>query len=152
MEKTNGMHVNIKLSTRINAHGKMEENSFTTIGQIFYKGTSTYIKFDEPSANREDLTKQTIRFQQDHFTVIRNGAVSMNQQFVLGKETKGLFRSPYGVMEMKTKTKELSFHWDEEIGEGIGRIRYILYLQNEHAGEYDLKLTIKEAMINDESS
>lgn len=143
MEKKKGLQVKIHMSTTINDRGKIEKNTFSAIGQVFHKGTSTYIMFDEPSQT-DQVTKQTVRIQEDRFTVIRNGAISMNQQFIEGKETEGTFRAPYGVFAMRTKTKQLSFQWDEQRGEGVAKLRYTLQLQNEHAGEYDLKLTLKE--------
>lgn len=138
--------VKINMSTTINDNGKIERSSFSVMGQAFFKddGNSLYIKFDEPKTNGEPITKQTIHIQENCITVIRNGAISMNQKFIDRTETEGMFRSPYGSMSMRTKTKHVSFQWDKEKGEGEGSISYTLHLQNENVGQYDLKLTFKE--------
>lgn len=148
MDKNKSIPVTIHMHTSIQDQGRREESKLSAQGLIFFKGDSTYIRFDEPPSedSPKQLTKQTLHFQKDRTTVIRNGTVNMNQQFIIGKETAGMLRSPYGQMAMRTTTKELSFVWDEEKREGRARLGYTLLLQEEYAGEYLIDVTIEEVM------
>ena len=135
MKTNNSIAVTIHMHTSIQDQERREETKLLAQGLIFFKGDATYIKFDEPASedSPDQLTKQTLRFQKDRTTVIRSGTVNMHQQFILGKETSGMLRSPYGQMAMTIVTKESSFVWDGEKGQGTGRLAYTLQLQNEYA-------------------
>ncbi|UCZ53064.1 DUF1934 domain-containing protein [Bacillus shivajii] len=142
-----GRPVTITMNTTIRDGKEKETNEFCVDGQIIEKGSSVYLKFIEPKQDEDyEATTQTVKIQDNEMRVIRKGAFSMNQRFIAGTTTEGVYNSPLGAMSMLTKTDEVSFHWDEKEAEGAIRLTYTLEIQGENTGEYDLRVNIKEAV------
>ncbi|MCD8510644.1 MAG: DUF1934 domain-containing protein [Bacillus sp. (in: Bacteria)] len=145
MEATKGIPVTIHMKTTIHDGGQTEETALKSEGQLYQKGTTTYVRFEEPSEEEGYGTSmQTIKIQDNEISVSRNGAVTMNQRFIPGVETEGMLHSPYGQMTMLTKTSGIEFRWNKALGAGRLRLQYGLHLQGNDAGNYDLRVIIKE--------
>ncbi|RNA67858.1 DUF1934 domain-containing protein [Alteribacter keqinensis] len=139
-----GLLVHIHMKTQINDQGRKETNTVKATGRLMSKGQVTYLRFEEPAEEGIDKTMQTVKVQQGEMSVIRKGAVNMNQRFVTGVETEGTYHSPYGPMRMLTDTKNVRFLWDESASKGEIQLSYALTLQGEFAGDYEMRVTLKE--------
>ncbi|WP_035187487.1 DUF1934 domain-containing protein [Alteribacter aurantiacus] len=139
-----GLLVHIHMKTQINDSGRKETNTVNATGRLLSKGDVTYLRFEEPVEEGLDKTMQTLKVQQGEMSVIRKGAVNMNQRFITGVETEGTYHSPFGPMRMLTDTKNVRFLWDESANRGEIRLNYSLTLQGEFAGDYDMRVTLKE--------
>ncbi|MBU9724317.1 MULTISPECIES: DUF1934 domain-containing protein [Bacillaceae] len=145
---SNGIPVMIEMTTIIKDGSQKDTNSFSTKGHMFEKGRAVFLRFLEPIEGDEAETVQTVKIQGNEMTVLRKGAISMNQRFIPGTTTEGMYQSPYGPMAMRTKTKDVLFDWNERTGNSVGsgmiRLRYSLQLQGSKAGDYDMRVKIKE--------
>ncbi|WP_157812085.1 DUF1934 domain-containing protein [Alteribacter populi] len=141
-----GLAVHINMKTKIQDQGHSDTNTINTMGRMLTKGDITYLRFEEPQEEGESVerTMQTVKIQQGEMTVIRKGAMNMNQRFVSGVETEGTYQSPYGPMRMRTNTKNVRFLWDETSKQGEIQLQYSLTLQGDYAGEYDMRVSLKE--------
>ncbi|MFA9559911.1 DUF1934 domain-containing protein [Evansella sp. AB-rgal1] len=153
VESTKGLPVSIHMKTTIRDGSQRETNTITADGQFYEKGDTTFIRFQEPpletnTADNSDepITMQTLKIQKDEMTVLRKGAISMSQRFLPGVTTEGVYQSSFGHMPMTTKTKEVTFQWNKIKREGSLVLRYSLHLQGAKAGEYDMRVTIKEVI------
>ncbi|PYZ96128.1 hypothetical protein CR205_17325 [Alteribacter lacisalsi] len=140
-----GLPVHIHMKTEVRDQGQKDTNALQASGRLISKGDITYLRFEEPRQEGiEEATMQTVKIQQGEMMVIRKGAVNMNQRFVTGVVTEGTYQSPYGPMRMLTDTKHVRFLWDETANQGEIRLTYTLTLQGQTAGEYDMRVTVKE--------
>ncbi|WP_096185916.1 DUF1934 domain-containing protein [Evansella halocellulosilytica] len=141
-----GRPVTITMNTTIRDGNAQDTNEIHTEGRFIQKGSSTYLKFTEPTEDEEiDVTTQTVKIQANEMRVMRSGGVSMNQRFIPGVTTEGIYHSPLGAMTMRTTTDHVSFQWNEEERQGAIRLTYSLEMQGEPTGTYDLRVKIKEA-------
>ncbi|TMW72126.1 DUF1934 domain-containing protein [Alteribacter natronophilus] len=139
-----GLPVQINMTTEVRDQGQKDTNTMEAAGRLIAKGDTTYLRFEEPQQEGLEPTNQTVKIQQGEMTVIRKGAVNMNQRFITGVKTEGTYQSPYGPMRMLTDTKNVRFLWDETENKGEIRLTYSLILQGQSAGEYDMRVTVKE--------
>ncbi|WP_088036748.1 DUF1934 domain-containing protein [Evansella clarkii] len=143
MESAKGLPVAVLMNTTIRDSGRKDTTEIKAEGLLFQKGASVFLRFQEPD-EEAGKTVQTIKIKNEEMSVIRKGAVTMNQRFIQGAETEGMYHSPYGPMEMITKTKEVYYNWNSTSKTGKLRLRYNLRLQGGNAGDYDMRVTIRE--------
>ncbi|MBU9714891.1 DUF1934 domain-containing protein [Evansella tamaricis] len=145
--------VTIEMTTTIKDGPQSNTNVIHAKGELIRKGATTFIRFEEPSlsSSAEEMssqetmsTTQIIKIDQQEISVSRKGAVSMNQRFIQGKTTEGMYQSPYGKMAMRTNTKEATYSWDPDHKQGIIGLNYNLHLQGENAGDYIIHVKLKE--------
>ena len=144
MEADKGLPVTVIMKTTVKDGPQKNINNIKAEGQLFQKGPAVFLRFEEPAEDGKK-TIQTLKVKPNEMTVIRKGAITMNQRFIAGIETEGMYQSPYGPMSMTTKTKQVDYKWDEANKTGKLRLRYTLHLQGSKAGDYDMQVTIKEA-------
>ncbi|MDQ0257395.1 uncharacterized beta-barrel protein YwiB (DUF1934 family) [Evansella vedderi] len=144
MEGTRGIPVAIHMETTIRDGVHKESNELSATGLLFKRGVTTFVRFEEPVEDDGRATMQTLKIQENEMSVSRKGALTMNQRFIPGTVTEGMFHSPYGQMAMRTDTKDMDFQWNELLKVGTLRLRYSLHLQGSIAGDYDMHVTIRE--------
>ncbi len=89
-----------------------EENHIQAEGELIQRGDMTYLRYQENLSDKENaLVRTTLKIdqKQSRLLVMRNGAIKMNQVFLLGQETKGIYETMYGSISMHIKTKKLSY-------------------------------------------
>ncbi|MDG5787371.1 DUF1934 domain-containing protein [Evansella sp. AB-P1] len=145
MASTKGKPIQIKMKTTIRDGSQKDTTELNAKGHIFHKGSAMFLRFQEPlQEGQNKTTMQTMKIQKNELIVLRKGAVTMNQRFVSGISTEGTYQSPFGIMTMETKTKEIVFNWDNEKHQGSLKLRYSLRLQGSKAGNYEMQVKFKE--------
>ncbi|QKS72806.1 DUF1934 domain-containing protein [Paenalkalicoccus suaedae] len=140
-----GLPITIQVRTTIRDGKRSERHSMDAIGELFVKGEFLMLKFQEPREEQEtESTNQTIQLRDGRMTVQRKGAVTMNQRFVEGTKTEGMYNSIYGPMHMETDTKKVSYNWNEDDQAGDITLTYDLVLSGSQTGRYHMKVTFKE--------
>ncbi len=75
-------------------------------GELYRKGTATYIKYteqDEPSGSTRTLVKLSER----EIKIIRHGHVEAEQSFTLHEDRRGHYRTEVGTLPMVTRTMHM---------------------------------------------
>ncbi|ADU32351.1 DUF1934 domain-containing protein [Evansella cellulosilytica] len=141
----NSIPVEIQMKTTIRDGNQQDTSVMKSTGHLIQKSLSTFLRFEEPNEeNEKQLTMQTVKIQNGEVTVIRKGAVTMNQRFIPGIETEGMYHSKFGSLLMITKTNKADFQWDDVNSEGQLHLTYTLTLQGAKAGDYEMRVSIKE--------
>lgn len=118
---------------------KDSEIEIVSVG-TFEKIDDKYIvEYDETEISGMEGTKTTIIIHNDSFSLKREGAIETNMEFKIRKENVALYKTPYGIIDMKTFTKKL----DININENGGTINTIYTLIMEDQQKYDTKLSMK---------
>lgn len=141
---SNGIDVAIMIQTTIRDAGEKEIHRMAAKGLLFQRGQQTVLRFQEPKEENEKQTTQTVKLNGGEMSVLRKGAVSMNQRFIPGSETEGVYHSAYGPMSMRTDTKDLDYGFDKQTMEGFIELRYKLVMQGTQTGDYHMHVSIKE--------
>jgi len=140
-----GLAVNIEMKTTIKDGKRKEIHTMEATGELFQRGKLIVLRFLEPKEeSQEQTTTQTVRLSPDGMTVQRKGAITMNQRFVPGVATEGMYHSAFGPMSMITDTTKVDYNWDQGGLEGYIELKYKLELQGSDTGQYDMHVKIKE--------
>lgn len=138
---TEQKQVNIYLHTEIDDDGDKETVSERHTGTYFKKGDKAVLLYTDQQ-NEIGEIKNLITIQPEKLSVKRSGAISMQQIFLVGKQTECMYQHPYGRFLMEIKTTALDM---TAVTEKSGKIvvEYDMLFQgtNRH---YKLTMDFKE--------
>lgn len=134
--------VNVSLHTKVTDAGETDHTELKSDGTLFQKSDAVYLRYDEVM-NDNDKVQTTIKIKQEDVTIIRSGAVSMKQRFAANTLKEGTYESPYGPIQIATKTDSLDFRWHDETREGKLTLNYRVLFQGEEAGYHELTIKLK---------
>lgn len=98
--------IDVELRTVIDRNGDKEMSIIKQPAEYMRKHSIEIITFTE---KREDIgsIRNYITIQDERVTIKRSGAISINQQFEVGKRSESLYRHPYGSLHFDIRTKTL---------------------------------------------
>ncbi|MBB6450503.1 uncharacterized beta-barrel protein YwiB (DUF1934 family) [Geomicrobium halophilum] len=137
-----GIPIHVSMSTKVKQGDEHKDLHVNGDGELVEKEQSTYVTFTEQLQDIGEV-KTVIKIQQDTLTIIRQGAVSMRQAYMEGKETEGSYSTPYGSFQTLAKTKRVQVEYPEDAVVNI-QIAYDLELQGQNAGFYQVTIEGKE--------
>lgn len=110
-------------------------------GDMYAKGDHWYLRYNEPEAEL-GRTATTVRIDQDHIRVIRQGDVRSEQIFALHGQRHGYYDTPQGKLELSTDTVSLQVALGAADGLGTVSWEYELSVAGESAGRYRLRIEV----------
>jgi uncharacterized beta-barrel protein YwiB (DUF1934 family) len=136
------------MSLKRNVEVRIESNSpdqsmiQSVSGDLYLKGEAVYIRYLEPDPTMGD-TNTTVKIKGDEVKVIRHGGLNSEQTFSTESIQWGFYQTAQGSLELETRTKTI----DIQLEQGIGTVSwsYDLYVSEDYAGKFELKLDIQEA-------
>lgn len=99
------------------------------------------VQYDETKISGMEGTKTTILIRKDSFDLIREGTTETKMEFENNKMTTSLYKTPYGVMDVRIDTRKLKINVDEQ-GGNINTV-YILEIGGQPAMKTNLYIDIK---------
>jgi uncharacterized beta-barrel protein YwiB (DUF1934 family) len=111
-----------------------------TTGEYVQKGKTQYIRYEEE--HELGYVKTTVKITGNEVVVMRSGAVSMKQRFSKGVLTLTDYTTPFGKLQLETKTKSLTIDTNELEGKLV--ILYDLQIDEKEKHVHKLVLTYKE--------
>lgn len=138
--------VDIELRTVIDRNGDKEMSIVKQTGEYMRKRSIEIITFTE---QRDDIgdVRNYITIQNDKVTIRRSGAISMNQQFEVGKRSESLYRHPYGSLHFNIMTRSLEINRLEADIEGKIIITYDAVINGIEEQHHHLTLTYMEENV-----
>ncbi len=134
--------IEVELHTKITESGTTEDSSLSSSGTLYRKNDAVYLRYEEV-INEADKVNTTIKIQNDEITIIRQGAVSMRQRFIPGAEKEGTYGSPYGPIQIATRTEKVDFDWNEAELKGHLSMEYQVLFQGEEAGYHQMLIKLR---------
>lgn len=135
----------IDLTSKVVGRDAGEETTSNQVeGQLISKENATYIRYNEDIADTGRV-RNVVKVTESDVTIIRNGAVSMNQQFLQGETTTGDYGTSFGTLHMETTTRQLHVEKNHDGEISALHLAYQLQLQGRDVGQVTLGFYIKEA-------
>ncbi len=134
--------VKIRIKTTVSNENGRETFELATFGRYCIKGRTRYLLYEE--VLDVGKVRSVVKITADEIVILRRGPVEMNMKFQRNKELAGRYKTPYGILDIATCTKELAHSCGEEERKGSVRIQYDLKMQGALAGTYDLQLQFEE--------
>lgn len=140
MDLSKGTTVSIQLKTIVNQEDEKKEFFFDLVGQIVKIGDTLYIRYKE-EVEEGNHASVTIKVEPDgKIQLIRAGELRMRLKFGYQERLETTYKTPYGLFQITTFTKNLRFSLKDQPISGSILIDYDLFSQNEKVGEYHLEL------------
>ena len=136
----------IELRTVIDDQGEKELSIIKQVGIYVKKENIEVISFIEKTNEFGDV-ENLITIRPNKINIKRSGKVSMNQQFIKGKETECLYRHPYGTFLLEIMTKSITHQSLADDQEGKVIIQYDVKVNEEESRNHHLTLTYTEAKL-----
>lgn len=119
-----------------------ESVEIVTKGKYLKKGDHRIVRFEEV-VEAVGITKNTVRFGEDHAEVSRTGAMEMYLYFYPGKKTSSDYSTPYGTMLVGINTTRYKLTENpDDINIGIG---YELSVNHEFLANCTININIRSA-------
>lgn len=115
--------------------------SVVTPGDFYEIEDGFKVEYNETKISGMEGTKTTIIIRKNSFDLIREGTTETKMEFENNQRTVALYKTPYGVLDVKINTKKL----DIDIKENGGTINtmYILEIGDQTALKTNLTIDIK---------
>lgn len=141
MERSNGTPISIKLRTKVQQNGEQQDFFFDLKGQMVKIGDTLYIRYQEVQEGTNKEVPVTIKLMPDgHIQLIRAGEMRMRLKFGYRERLETIYKTPYGMIQVETFTKELHVSLKDRPTAGKVLIDYDLFMGSEKLGEYYLTL------------
>lgn len=112
-----------------------------TPGEFFKKDDFYYAIYNETEISGMDGTRTTLKIKNDKVVIIRDGTTSANMEFEKGKQNISLYNTPYGILELKIKTRDLDVKMDE--AGGNVKVNYDMEMQGQESIQTSIGINIK---------
>ncbi|MCM3389543.1 DUF1934 domain-containing protein [Ureibacillus chungkukjangi] len=141
MEETK---VKIKLnSTILPIDGEKENYEMWLDGALVKKSGKSYLRYVEQLEEKEIRT--TVKMGNEDAFILRGGGVKMRLPFNTIKEEIGEYETQFGSMPIITKTKHLSYDYNEDNQlSGKFNVQYDLIISGQSVGKYTLEIQYSE--------
>ena len=115
--------------------------SVVTPGDFYEIEDGFKVEYNETQISGMEGTKTTMIIKKDSFDLIREGTTETKMEFENNKRTVALYKTPYGVLDVKINTKKLDINVKED--GGTINTMYILEIGDQTALKTNLTIDIK---------
>jgi uncharacterized beta-barrel protein YwiB (DUF1934 family) len=112
-----------------------------TPGNYFKDADFYYAEYDETEISGMQGTKTKLEIYPERLSLIREGTTNAKMEFEKNKDYKTLYNTPYGTMEIRIHTKDLTVDVNEEGGEIY--IYYNMSISGQKPQNTELRINIK---------
>lgn len=131
--------------TQQGADGEINTIELVAKGHCRQTHGTTYITYKEEVTGLDGATT-LLKLYPDHICLVRLGAYEQKQEFIPGRKTYSLYRTPYGSMKLGVLTHDLSCHPADEHDPSAGQIVLITY-ELEMEGQWQSSNTLKLSFL-----
>lgn len=141
MNYSQGTPISINLRTKVKQNGEEQDFYFDLKGQMVKIGDTLYIRYQEIQKENKNPVPVTIKLMPNGYVqLIRSDEMRMRLNFGFKERLETIYRTPYGILQIETFTKELLISLKDRPTAGNVRIDYDLFMGIEKVGEYYLTL------------
>lgn len=112
-----------------------------TPGRFYSEDDKFIVIYKETEISGMDGTTTTIIIHNDKVILNRDGSTTANMEFEKTLEHISMYKTPYGLLDMKIKTNDLHIAVDENGGEV--KIKYTITVEGNNPISTNLKIGIK---------
>ncbi|WP_297422827.1 DUF1934 domain-containing protein [Clostridium sp.] len=112
-----------------------------TPGDFYEMQDGFKVEYEETKLSGMEGTKTTIIIRKDSFDLIREGTTETRMEFKDKQKTVSLYKTPYGIMDIKIDTRKLDINVNEN--GGVINTMYILEIGGQPALKTNLTIDIR---------
>ena len=124
--------------------GEKEKIEVVTVGEFSINGDEFIATYDETEISVMDGTKTTLKIKGDKVVLHREGTTSTKMEFQKDNTQVALYNTPYGMLELKTSTKELDLDVNEKGGNISIKYHLIAGGQEPIKTNLDMKIKVED--------
>ncbi|EHA0992959.1 YwiB family protein [Clostridium perfringens] len=124
--------------------GEKEKIEVVTVGEFSINGDEFIATYDETEISGMEGTKTTLKIKGDKVVLHREGTTSTKMEFQKDNTQVALYNTPYGMLELKTSTKELDLDVNEKGGNISIKYHLIAGGQEPIKTNLDMKIRVED--------
>ncbi|ELC8364063.1 DUF1934 domain-containing protein [Clostridium perfringens] len=124
--------------------GEKEKIEVVTVGEFSINGDEFIATYDETEISGMEGTKTTLKIKGDKVVLHREGTTSTKMEFQKDNTQVALYNTPYGMLELKTLTKELDLDVNEKGGNISIKYHLIAGGQEPIKTNLDMKIKVED--------
>ena len=124
--------------------GEKEKIEVVTVGEFSINGDEFIATYDETEISGMEGTKTTLKIKGDKVVLHREGTTSTKMEFQKDNTQVALYNTPYGMLELKTSTKELDLDVNEKGGNISIKYHLIAGVQEPIKTNLDMKIKVED--------
>ncbi|HEE9844753.1 DUF1934 domain-containing protein [Clostridium perfringens] len=124
--------------------GEKEKIEVVTVGEFSINGEEFIATYDETEISGMEGTKTTLKIKGDKVVLHREGTTSTKMEFQKDNTQVALYNTPYGMLELKTSTKELDLDVNEKGGNISIKYHLIAGGQEPIKTNLDMKIKVED--------
>lgn len=124
--------------------GEKEKIEVVTVGEFSINGDEFISTYDETEISGMEGTKTTLKIKGDKVVLHREGTTSTKMEFQKDNTQVALYNTPYGMLELKTSTKELDLDVNEKGGNISIKYHLIAGGQEPIKTNLDMKIKVED--------
>ncbi|MDZ4994191.1 DUF1934 family protein [Clostridium perfringens] len=124
--------------------GEQEKIEVVTVGEFSIDGDEFIATYDETEISGMEGTRTTLKIKGDKVVLHREGTTSTKMEFQKDNTAVALYNTPYGMLELKTATKELDLDVNENGGNISIKYHLIAGGQEPIRTNLDMKIKVEE--------
>ncbi len=124
--------------------GEKEKIEVVTVGEFSINGDEFIATYDETEISGMEGTKTTLKIKGDKVVLHREGTTSTKMEFQKNNTQVALYNTPYGMLELKTSTKELDLNVNEKGGNISIKYHLIAGGQEPIKTNLDMKIKVED--------
>ncbi|EOU1681151.1 DUF1934 domain-containing protein [Clostridium perfringens] len=124
--------------------GEKEKIEVVTVGEFSINGDEFIATYDETEISGMEGTKTTLKIKGDKVVLHREGTTSTKMEFQKDNTQVALYNTPYGMLELKTSTKELELDVNEKGGNISIKYHLIAGGQEPIKTNLDMKIKVED--------
>jgi len=124
--------------------GEKEKIEVVTVGEFSINGDEFIATYDETEISGMEGTKTTLKIKGDKVVLHREGTTSTKMEFQKNNTQVALYNTPYGMLELKTSTKELDLDFNEKGGNISIKYHLIAGGQEPIKTNLDMKIKVED--------
>ena len=124
--------------------GEKEKIEVLTVGEFSINGDEFIATYDETEISGMEGTKTTLKIKGDKVVLHREGTTSTKMEFQKDNTQVALYNTPYGMLELKTSTKELDLDVNEKGGNISIKYHLIAGGQEPIKTNLDMKIKVED--------
>lgn len=121
--------------------GEEEAIEVVTPGEFYKEGNFYYAIYNETELSGMEGTETTLKISEDVMYLKREGTTNTEMEFRPNTENVILYNTPYGTLELKTKTKGLQVEMKDDGGDVM--VDYSLSISGQPSQNTILNINIK---------
>ena len=124
--------------------GEKEKIEVVTVGEFSINGDEFIATYDETEISGMEGTKTTLKRKGNKVVLHREGTTSTKMEFQKDNTQVALYNTPYGMLELKTSTKELDLDVNEKGGNISIKYHLIAGGQEPIKTNLDMKIKVED--------